>query len=147
MASACGPRFLHLLPFLLLLLFLLLTSLPNAHGQSQSTTRSFLFAPKQNVKPQLILIGGCTGTGKSTFGMSVALSQSILKCVSTDVIREISRNTVDVKPDALMRSSYQGNGEPVADWRATCEAVEIGVQVCESCTLQPFCCPLAMTFS
>ena len=37
--------------------------------------KSFLFSPKIDTRPQLILIGGCTGTGKSTFGMSVALEQ------------------------------------------------------------------------
>ena len=52
------------------------------------TLRSFVFSPKQNTKPQLVLIAGCTGTGKSTFGMSVALNQNILKCISTDTIRE-----------------------------------------------------------
>ena len=29
--------------------------------------RSFLFSPKLDAKPKLILISGCTGTGKSTF--------------------------------------------------------------------------------
>ena len=81
------------------------------------------------MKPQLILIGGCTGTGKSTFGMSVALSQSILKCVSTDVIREVTRNAVDVKPPSLLRSSYQGDGDPITDWKATCQVLDSGIQV------------------
>ena len=34
--------------------------------------------------PKLIIITGCPGTGKSTFGMSLALEQGILKCISTD---------------------------------------------------------------
>ena len=45
------------------------------------TKQSFQFSPKLHKQPQLILIAGCTGTGKSTFGMSVALSQSILKVI------------------------------------------------------------------
>lgn len=97
-------------------------------SQATATTRSFLFAPKQNAKPQLILIGGCTGTGKSTFGMSVALSQSILKCVSTDVIREVTRNTVEVTQPELMRSSYEGDADPVVNWKETCNVLNSGIQ-------------------
>jgi 2-phosphoglycerate kinase len=66
--------------------------------------------------------------GKSTFGMSVALSQSILKCVSTDVIREITRTTVDATPPALMRSSYEGDSDPVLNWKETCHVLNSGIQ-------------------
>ena len=38
-----------------LLLLLLLIPVVNA------STRSFLFSPKANAKPQLILVAGCTG--------------------------------------------------------------------------------------
>lgn len=92
-----------------------------------ATSRSFLFSPKANVKPQLILIAGCTGTGKSTFGMQVALSQSILRCVSTDTIREVTRtNTLEPRP-ALMRSSYEGDGDPVEDWNDSCQVLSAGI--------------------
>lgn len=93
--------------------------------------RSFLFSPKANAKPLLILIAGCTGTGKSTFGMQVALSQSILRCVSTDTIREVTRtNTLErggEPPPSLMRSSYEGEGDPVEDWRDSCHVLSAGI--------------------
>lgn len=95
-------------------------------GES-TLSRSFLFSPKLNAKPKLILIAGCTGTGKSTFGMSLALSQSILKCVSTDTIREVTRTNSELKPPELMRSSYEGDGDPVTDWRACCTVIDSGV--------------------
>jgi hypothetical protein len=56
--------------------------------------------------------------GKSTFGMSVALSQGILKCISTDSAREVMRS-YDDNP-ILHRSSYEGEGDPVADWKDSC---------------------------
>lgn len=58
--------------------------------------------------PKLILIGGCSGTGKSTFGMSVALDQGILKCISTDTLRSVMRSFIppEISP-ALHRSSYE----------------------------------------
>ena len=94
---------------------------------ANTTSRSFLFSPKANAKPQLILIAGCTGTGKSTFGMQVALSQSILRCVSTDTIREVTRtNTLEPQP-ALMRSSYEGDGDPVEDWNDSCQVLSAGI--------------------
>jgi hypothetical protein len=57
--------------------------------------------------PKLILIGGCPGTGKSTFGMSLALEQGILKCISTDTVRAVMRSYVpeSISPP-LHRSSY-----------------------------------------
>jgi len=55
------------------------------------------------------------GTGKSTFGMEVAISQGILKCISTDSVRQIMR-TYDDAP-ALHRSSYSGDGDPVQSWK------------------------------
>ena len=120
-------------------LLLLCLSLQHVHvqaiqhlGGDAKASRSFLFSPKIDVKPQLIVIAGCTGTGKSTFGMSVALSQSILKCVSTDTIREVTRtinlNSPDPsKPPALFRSSYEGDGDPVADWRDSCNVLSPGI--------------------
>mmetsp|Transcript_25069 Transcript_25069/g.54204 ORF Transcript_25069/g.54204 Transcript_25069/m.54204 type:complete len:174 (-) Transcript_25069:949-1470(-) len=57
--------------------------------------------------PKLILISGCPGTGKSTFGMSLALEQGILKCISTDTVRAVMRSYVpgSISPP-LHRSSY-----------------------------------------
>jgi len=57
--------------------------------------------------PTLIIIGGAPGTGKSTFGMHLALQLGILKCISTDTVRAVMRTYVspDISP-ALHRSSY-----------------------------------------
>ena len=57
--------------------------------------------------------------------MSVALRQGILKCVSTDTVREVMR-TYDQSP-AIMRSSYQGDGDPIVDWNACCEILQTSV--------------------
>jgi 2-phosphoglycerate kinase len=89
-------------------------------------SRSFMFSPKLDTKPQLILIGGCTGTGKSTFGMQVALRQGILKCVSTDTIRAVMRSFVEptISP-ALHRSSYMGeSNDPIVNWKESCSVLE-----------------------
>jgi len=73
-------------------------------------------------KQQLVLISGCTGTGKSTFGMEVAISRGILKCISTDTIRQVQR-TYDLRP-AVHRSSFQGDGEPGENWKETCQVLQ-----------------------
>ena len=100
----------------------LATSLATVRGY---TARSFLFSPKIDTKPQLILISGCTGTGKSTFGMSVALGQGILKCISTDTVREVMRSFVSKDTNlALHRSSYAGSGDPVSEWRECCSVLD-----------------------
>ena len=85
-------------------------------------------------RPKLILIGGCSGTGKSTFGMSVALDQGILKCISTDTLRSVMRSFIDVNiSPALHRSSYQaaepdGSDDPVKSWKETCVVLKHSVE-------------------
>ena len=90
------------------------------HRRKQHTTTS-IHASMQRLKfnsayphlkngkepPKLILISGSPGTGKSTFGMSLALEQGILKCISTDTVRAVMRSYVpeDISPP-LHRSSY-----------------------------------------
>ena len=104
-------------------------------GASKSgiKTRSLLYTPDMTrYKPKLILIGGCPGTGKSTFGMSVALDQGILKCISTDTIRAVMRSYVPygISP-ALHRSSYETADEgddPVESWKETCQVLESSVE-------------------
>jgi len=75
--------------------------------------------------PSLVLISGCTGTGKSTFGMEVAISQGILKCISTDTIRQVQRG-YDTRP-AVHRSSFEGDGDPVQNWLECCEVLQKGI--------------------
>ncbi|KAL3785692.1 hypothetical protein HJC23_008725 [Cyclotella cryptica] len=84
--------------------------------------------------PKLILIAGCPGTGKSTFGMSLALEQGILKCISTDTVRAVMRSYVpeSISPP-LHRSSYapaseDGSDDPVKSWIETCKVLESSVE-------------------
>jgi predicted kinase len=99
-----------------------------------STSRFIMKAPKerQSNKPHLVLISGSPGTGKSTFAMSVALDQGILKCISTDTIRATMRSFVapDISP-ALHRSSFaqafEGD-DPVRSWRETCSVLSHSVE-------------------
>mmetsp|Transcript_19043 Transcript_19043/g.43361 ORF Transcript_19043/g.43361 Transcript_19043/m.43361 type:complete len:276 (-) Transcript_19043:55-882(-) len=83
--------------------------------------------------PKLILISGCFGTGKSTFGMSLALDQGILKCISTDTVRAVMRSYVPqgISPP-LHRSSYEPadteDDDPVKSWKETCAVLESSVE-------------------
>lgn len=103
------------------------------------TTSSALVNPffgssskKYKEKPKLVLIGGCPGTGKSTFGMSVALQEGILKCISTDTVRAVMRSFVpaDVSP-ALHRSSYSPafeQDDAVRSWKECCTVLHTSVE-------------------
>eukprot|EP01038_Epipyxis_sp_PR26KG_P006072 gene6072-8361_t len=86
------------------------------------SVRQFIHKPQQTNPPRLILITGCTGTGKSTFGMTVALDQGILKCISTDTIRQVMR-TFKFEPE-LHRQSYSGKDDPVKQWMECCNVVQ-----------------------
>eukprot|EP00956_Cyclotella_meneghiniana_P025038 scaffold51383_cov67-Cyclotella_meneghiniana.AAC.4 len=84
--------------------------------------------------PKLIIITGCPGTGKSTFGMSLALEQGILKCISTDTVRAVMRSYVpeSISPP-LHRSSYapasdEESDDPVKSWKETCKVLESSVE-------------------
>lgn len=97
-------------------------------------TRATIFSPKKSSEdaPKLVIIGGCTGTGKSTFGMSVALDQGILKCVSTDTVRAVMRSFIptNISPP-LHRSSYapaNDHDDPVESWIETCAVLEASVE-------------------
>ena len=99
-----------------------------------SASRFIMKTPKDDgqQKPNLILISGSPGTGKSTFAMSVALDQGILKCISTDTIRATMRSFVspDISP-ALHRSSFAEAFEgdcAVRSWRETCSVLSPSVE-------------------
>jgi len=99
---------------MLLLLFVVLCS--------YRCVESILKSKSQIPGQQLVLISGCTGTGKSTFGMEVAINKGILKCISTDTIRQVMR-TYDNTP-ALHRSSFAGTGDTIVEWRQTCDVLQ-----------------------
>ena len=111
----------------------------NNNGGRRIKTRSFVFSPTSaKEKPKLVLIGGSAGTGKSTFGMSVALDQGILKCISTDTIRGVMRSFIpkNISP-ALHRSSYcydhgtvgsNHPDDPVNSWYETVRVLEDSVE-------------------
>ena len=61
--------------------------------------------PRRGQLPRLILVSGCTGTGKSTFGMEVAINQGVLKCISTDTIRQVMRTDCVTFPSRHSRGS------------------------------------------
>mmetsp|Transcript_13818 Transcript_13818/g.15555 ORF Transcript_13818/g.15555 Transcript_13818/m.15555 type:complete len:260 (+) Transcript_13818:105-884(+) len=102
--------------------FSLVESFEGASGR-----RPLFDLPQKTDKPKLVLISGSPGTGKSTFGMSVALDQSIEHCISTDTIRAVMRSFVreDVSP-ALHRSAYapafEGD-DVIRTWKETCQCM------------------------
>lgn len=85
----------------------------------------FMFRPEVVTKPRLVLISGSTGTGKSTLGMKIALSEGIMKCVSTDTIRQVVRSFD--QSDAVHRSSYGGNEDPVEQWKETSNVLQSAI--------------------
>lgn len=95
-------------------------------GLSKTTTKRLVNRP-----PRLLLIAGATGVGKSTVSVGLANRLGITRVLSTDAIREIMRVADDERHQpALHRSSFSrgDSGEPVADWAATCLAVEAGLK-------------------
>ncbi len=60
-------------------------------------------------KPLIILIGGSTGSGKSTISVELAHRLEITSVITTDIIREIMRYTISEKlMPYLHKSSYLG---------------------------------------
>lgn len=57
--------------------------------------------------------------------MSLALGQGILRCLSTDSVRQVMR-TFDKSP-ALHRSSYSGSGDAVTEWLECCQVLDESV--------------------
>jgi 2-phosphoglycerate kinase len=88
--------------------------------------------------PLIVLIGGATGTGKSTVATTVANRLGIVRIVSTDAVREVMRGifTKEMMP-SLHTSSFDvatllngppGDADPViAGFRQQVRAVAVGV--------------------
>ena len=123
---------------LLVLLVLLSTSLVSSLSTSTSSSTSTMAhrgkfhirlpslsptLPTQPVVPRLVLISGSTGAGKSSLGMTIALNTGILRCISTDVVRQVLRSVDHQKTPALYRSSYSGAGDAIEQWKECCDAV------------------------
>lgn len=104
------------------------------HRMHFNTSPALQQQGSDDATPKLILISGGPGTGKSTFGMSVALEQGVLKCISTDTIRAVMRSYVpeSISPP-LHRSSYgcasdDGTDDPVKSWIETCKVLESSIE-------------------
>lgn len=82
--------------------------------------------PKSAMPPQLVLISGSTGVGKTTLAMNTAANHGILRCVSTDTIRQVLRTVSD--DSAVHRSSYSGCGDPIGQWQQTCMILQPAIQ-------------------
>ena len=113
------------------------SAITNANNAASSSDAAASDMRQQQQQIKLILISGCTGTGKSTFGMSLALEQGILKCISTDTVRAVMRSYIpDYICPALHRSSYEPpkdsekgiDDDPVKCWKATCNVLEPSVE-------------------
>lgn len=63
--------------------------------------------------------------------MTVALNQGILKCISTDSVRQVLRSQYDDRSSssaALHRSSYSGSGDAVMEWKDCCQVLHKSVE-------------------
>ena len=83
--------------------------------------------------PKLILVGGCAGTGKSTLGMSLALDQGILSCVSTETLRTVMKSFIapDISPALHRSTTFEPNGQnedPIKSWRETCTVLRRSIE-------------------
>lgn len=78
------------------------------HGESFGQRYDALEHVSRSDRPIVVLIGGCTGSGKSILATEIAYRLGIRKIASTDMIREIMRKLLspDILP-AIHTSSYQ----------------------------------------
>ena len=63
--------------------------------------------------------------------MTVALNQGILKCISTDSVRQVLRAQSEDSgdsPAAIYRSSYSGKGDPITEWKECCQVLDKSVE-------------------
>jgi 2-phosphoglycerate kinase len=87
-------------------------------------------------KPLIVLLGGASGTGKSTIATTLASRLSITRVIPTDAVREVMRGFV---PETLVPELHRSSFEPPPDepgagfeaiyagFRRQCQAVSAGV--------------------
>jgi 2-phosphoglycerate kinase len=80
-------------------------------GQRYADTYSNWQAVEELELPFIILIGGSTGTGKSTIATQLAARLGITRIISTDAIREVMRSMFSERiMPALHTSSFEASG-------------------------------------
>lgn len=80
-------------------------------GQRYADTYSNWQAVEELDLPFIILIGGSTGTGKSTIATQLAARLGITRIISTDAIREVMRSMFSERiMPALHTSSFEASG-------------------------------------
>lgn len=87
-------------------------------------------------KPLIILLGGASGTGKSTIATTLAARLAITRVIPTDAVREVMRGFV---PETLVPELHRSSFEPPPNdpeagfetiytaFRRQCQAVSAGV--------------------
>ncbi len=95
--------------------------LAEEYGEAAARRYRLTGLVRRSPKPVLILIGGATGTGKSTLGTELAFRLGIRLVTSTDMVRETMRTVLpaDVVPglhDHSFRGMFQG-GQVLSDPR------------------------------
>lgn len=87
-------------------------------------------------RPLIILLGGASGTGKSTIATRLAAHLAITRVIPTDAVREVMRGFV---PETLVPELHRSSFEPPRDdpdasfetiyaaFRRQCQAVSAGV--------------------
>ncbi len=87
-------------------------------------------------KPIIILLGGASGTGKSTIATTLAARLAITRVIPTDAVREVMRGFV---PETLVPELHRSSFEPPPDdpeagfetiyaaFRRQCQAVSAGI--------------------
>lgn len=126
-----------LMMIVMVLLLLIAEAAPLSDGRSSPLYPS-PFANSSPQVPRLLLVAGCTGAGKSTLAMSIALQQGFMRCVSTDTIRLVLRSvlTDPALHPALHRSSYSGQGPPVEQWLQCASSLQPSIEAVVADSLQ-----------
>ena len=82
---------------------------------------------RRSATPLILLIGGCTGTGKSTVAAELSLRLDIGRTLSTDILREVMRLFISEESAPELHASTFGVWQalPTATGRAPPEALQV----------------------